>query len=196
MLCYRLISLDAIIGRKPLAERRTSQSTSRDRRLVPGFASRKLHNYRVAASCCRPQVWSRGQTRTSSPEIQKMTSSAMLVAWSPMRSRLRAISRAFSACSVISGCCRMAVLRERKASRFHFVYLVIKAQDSFGFHRIALDERVQRPPDHGRSELRDPWDVNGDFHLRSGHFTCAAGDADGLISDALQVLVNAQHCED
>ena len=38
--------------------------------------------------------------RTSAPRTQKMTSSAMLVAWSPTRSRLRAIISAFSACGV------------------------------------------------------------------------------------------------
>ena len=41
--------------------------------------------------------------RTSEPWTQKMTSSAMLVAWSATRSRLRATSRASSAWRTISG---------------------------------------------------------------------------------------------
>src|SRR5258706_221828 len=41
--------------------------------------------------------------RTSAPRTQKITSSAMLVAWSATRSRFRAISKASSACRVTAG---------------------------------------------------------------------------------------------
>src|ERR1700733_2444910 len=50
--------------------------------------------------------------RTSAPRTQKMTSSAMLVAWSPTRSRLREMIRALSDCGVRSG---FSLMRELSA---------------------------------------------------------------------------------
>ena len=45
--------------------------------------------------------------RTSRAETMKMTSSAMLVAWSPMRSRWREIRIRSSAGSIVAGSCSM-----------------------------------------------------------------------------------------
>ncbi len=48
---------------------------------------------RTQSACASENLW-----RTSDPRNQKITSSAMLVAWSAARSRLRATMIAFSAC--------------------------------------------------------------------------------------------------
>ena len=158
-------------------------------RLVWWEPEMTLRMLRTRQSCV---LW-----RTSAPRTQKMTSSAMLVAWSPTRSRLRADDQRVEG---LRG--ELGLLLDQRAERVeggvvHLVDLVVEQEDGVGELGVGFDEGLQGLAHHGGGERRELGNVDGKIDVGEGaHLADADGDVDGLVAYALEVGVDADDRED
>ena len=104
----------------------------------------------------RPGAW----WRTSSADTMKITSSAMFVAWSPIRSRWRETRIRSSAGSIVAGSWQHVGQQLAEHLRLQGVELVVVVEHLVGQRRVAPDEGVERVAQHRLGDLAHLRDVD------------------------------------
>ncbi len=133
----------------------------------------------------------------SAPRTQKITSVAILVAWSAMRSRAREIKIEFNACIVYSGCCWITSYQICMSNAIHAVDLVIHLKYRIGHLRIGIQQRLDRRADHATGKLTHSAEIHRQVDFRHlDHVLGANGDAHRLIANALQVAIDLDDRQD
>ena len=117
-----------------------------------------------------------------------MTSSAILVAWSAIRSMCRTAEKQFKAgCTRLDWLCMMSQI----------LSMITRLYDAAGGDRVEVHQRIHRSADDLRGERHHPPQVVGDleFGIRF-HGLGPLRNADGQVGDALQVVVDLHQRRD